>query len=69
MRITVKQTFLHGRDRFEASDMRVVSDEDGAYFVKNGWAAEGSAEAMPASSGEVTLGIQNSKLGVGDSNG
>ena len=38
MKIEVLKLFLHGRDRFEAGDIRTVSDEDGAYFVKNGWA-------------------------------
>lgn len=48
MRITCTTTFLHGRDRFEAGDVRTVSDDDARYFIGNGWAAEVGAEAAPA---------------------
>lgn len=48
MRIHCTTTFLHGRDRFEAGDVRTVSDEDARYFIGNGWATEVDGEAAPA---------------------
>jgi hypothetical protein len=66
MRIECTTTFLHGTDRFEAGDVRTVSDELGAYFVAQGWAKGDVAVAAPA---EVSLDVQNSTIGVGDSNG
>ena len=48
MRIHCTTTFLHGRDRFEAGDVRTVSDADARYFIDNGWAAELGAEPAAA---------------------
>ncbi len=63
MKIICTTTFLDGPDRFEAGDTRTVSDERGAYFVKNGWAhAAGSEPAAPAT-GDVTLAVNSAKLG------
>lgn len=59
MRITCTTTFLHGRDRYEQGDTRTVSDEDGAYFISNGWAAEGGSDPVPAAAGDVTLAIHD----------
>lgn len=40
MRIEALETFLHGRERFTAGDIRTVDDELGAYFCKAGWAKD-----------------------------
>jgi len=62
MRITCTTTFLHGRDRFEAGDVRAVSDEDGRYFIANGWASEpGGEPATDAAASDTTLTVKNSK--------
>lgn len=60
MRITPLQTFLDGRDRYEAGDSRTVSDADGERFIKNGWAVPtgGAVEHVDAPA-EVTLEVQN----------
>lgn len=72
MKIKATTLFLDGADRFEAGDERTVPDERGAYFVANGWAedvagrvATGEAEAAAT----TDLNINNSGLGLGDSNG
>lgn len=60
MRITPLQTFLDGRDRYEAGDSRTVSDADGERFIKNGWAVESGGTAEPVESpSDVTLEVQN----------
>lgn len=71
MRIKVLMPFLHGRERFEKDDQFTIDDEQGAYFVKNGWAEDmsGAEETANANSGEVTLDIQNGKHVVGDNHG
>lgn len=40
MKIEVLETFLHGTDRFEAGDLRSVTDEVGEWVVSNGWARD-----------------------------
>lgn len=69
MKIEVTTTFLEGRDRFEAGDIRTVPDEDGARFVASGWAAPLGGEPGPAAVGEVSLDIHKGVIGTGDSNG
>lgn len=64
MRIEAKRTFLHGRDRYEKGDLRTVDDSLGAYFVKQGWAAEVGKPAPEVQSGEVSLDIHNARMGV-----
>lgn len=64
MRIQCTTTFLHGRDRFEAGDVRNVSDEDARYFIGQQWAvpAAGDAQATaaaPAAPAVTTLDIHN----------
>lgn len=62
MRITPLQTFLDGRDRYEAGDSRTVSDADGERFIKNGWAVESGTpapEAPAAGVPPVALEVQN----------
>lgn len=73
MRIECTTTFLHGADRFEAGDVRTVPDELGAYFIAQGWAVDISPapqviESSGCSGGEC-LHINNSTIGLGDSNG
>jgi hypothetical protein len=69
MRIEVVTTFLDGRDRYEAGDVRSVSEEDGARFIANGWAKRPGEPDPQAKAGVVSLAVQNSLIGVGDSNG
>jgi hypothetical protein len=60
MRISCTTTYLHGRDRFEAGDVRTVSDDDARYFIGNGWAAEVGGEAAAATDlPPIALDIQN----------
>ncbi len=41
MRIKVLTTFLDGRDKFHADDVRTVEDEEAAQrFIAAGWAVE-----------------------------
>jgi hypothetical protein len=46
MKIKCLTTFLDGKDRFEADDIRTVDDERGARFCANGW-AEDLSGAVP----------------------
>jgi hypothetical protein len=63
MRIHCLTTFLDGTRRFEQDDKVTVSDEDGARFIKNGWAASEDGGVNPAPVGDVTLDVQDSTLG------
>lgn len=66
MKITCLTTFLDGADRFEKDDTRTVSDERGAYFISNGWAAEAGTQAAAApAGGDVTLKVKNASSGQG----
>lgn len=38
MKINVIHTFLHGEARYEEGQTANVSNEEGRYFVDNGWA-------------------------------
>lgn len=70
MKIKAITTFLDGTDRFEKDDERTVSDERGAYFVANGWAEDVAGRVATGESVAATdLNINNSGLGLGDSNG
>lgn len=61
MKIKVACNFKHGKDEFHLNDVRTVSDEDGQYFIANGWATDASGRADPVATapGETTLEIQN----------
>jgi hypothetical protein len=59
MKITCTATFLDGRDRFEAGETlatesgqacRVITDEQAARFVANGWASNGPTQLAIADS-------------------
>jgi hypothetical protein len=72
MQIECLTTFKEGKETFHKDDVRTVSDEDGARFVANGWAKDraGRVAGSPAeSSGEASLDIKSSVIGMGDSNG
>lgn len=71
MKIEILTTFLDGKDRFEAGDIRTVPDADGLRFVGNGWAKDvaGGVATAAAPAGDTTLAIDNSVIGTGDSNG
>lgn len=66
MRIEALTTFLDGKDRFEAGDIRTVDDERGARLVAAGWAKDlaGGVATGGAASGATSLDIQSSTLGV-----
>jgi hypothetical protein len=64
MRIEVKMDFLEGTDRFLAGEVRVVSDELGAYFIENGWASEFGQPAAEPPKDPTTLDIKSVKHGV-----
>jgi len=71
MKIECLTTFLDGKDRYESGDVRTVDDEKGAQFVANGWAKDVAGRV--ATGDAVTVGsdlaINNSVIGLGDSNG
>jgi hypothetical protein len=58
MRIKCTITFLHGRERFEAGDIRTVPDELGAYFLEQGW-----VKGSEPQTGEKTLVIHDGAHG------
>lgn len=72
MRIHCITTFLDGPDRFEAGDSRTVDAVRAQRFIAQGWAREDVADPSPApvaqSEPDTALDIQNSQVGVGDSN-
>lgn len=64
MKIICDTTFFDGVDRFEQGDQRTVSDDRGAYFIKNGWAHPAGAESAAAAAADsVTLAVNNGTLG------
>ena len=70
MKIKVTTAFLDDVDRFEKDDERTVSDERGAYFIANGWAEDVAGRVATVEAAATTdLNINNSGLGLGDSNG
>lgn len=71
MKIECLTTFLDGKDRFESGDVRTVEDGKGAQFVANGWAKDvaGRVAMGGTSDGTTDLAIDNSAIGLGDSNG
>ena len=70
MKIEVLNTFLDGKDRLEAGDIRTVDDERGARFVANGWAKDQAGRVATGSkAGSADMTIQKSTIGLGDSNG
>lgn len=69
MRIRATQRFKDGRETFERDDEFTVDDASGAYFVKNGWAVEVGAEAVPVEiPPAVTLDVHSGFHGVKDTN-
>lgn len=70
MKIVCDTTFLDGRDRFEKGDVRTVSDEDGARFIKNKWAHKlGDSPADLPLMDPANLDVQNAKHAQGVTNG
>lgn len=71
MKIEVTIPFLDGTDRFEAGDIRTVSDERGTLFVAQGWAKdlEGRIASGTATPDSTDLTIHNAKMGTGDNHG
>lgn len=64
MKIEVLETFLDGATRYEAGEVRAVSDEDGAYFCGNGWARDVDGKVATAErqkNGEVRLDIRGAR--------
>lgn len=70
MKINCTTSFKDGRDAFHEGDTRTVSDEDGARFIKNGWAVASGDQPVPlADLDPVDLSIDKAKHTTGDSNG
>lgn len=70
MRINILIDFKHGTQAFTKGDRVTVPDADGSYFASHGWAAEvGASSGADASAASTTLDVQDSQIGVGDSNG
>ena len=61
MKIELLETVLHGRERFEAGDIRTVPDDLGAYFCAAGWAqdVDGAVATGERSTTEVRLTPEN----------
>lgn len=69
MKINCTTTFKEGRETFYEGDQRTVSDEDGARFIKNGWAvAAGDAPAALPDVPAVDLTVHSATHATGDSN-
>lgn len=70
MNIQALDTFLDGKNRFEKDRLYEVSDTDGARFCANGWAVDLDSPVAEDPVAEVVdLDIQNSSIGIKDSNG
>lgn len=70
MKIKCLTTFLDGKERFEKDDVRTVDDERGAQFVANGWAEDVAGRVATGHAADAgSLTINNSTIGLGDSNG
>lgn len=59
--IVPNQTFLHGRDRYEAGKTYEVSSKEAAYFQAQGWVDGGAALDGDQ---DVTLDIEPSTVGT-----
>lgn len=72
MQILALDTFLHEKDRYEKDKKYEVPDDEGFYFCMQGWAQDlNAAEKVrdePVAE-SVDLDIQNSSMGMKDSNG
>lgn len=71
MRIRALDTFLHEKNRYEKDEKYEVPDNEGFYFCMNGWAQDldAAGKVNPPVAEEVDLDIQNSTIGMKDSNG
>ncbi len=69
MNIKCLTTFLDGRDRFEAGDVRSVKPEQASRFVAAGWASSQEAEPAPQKTGATDLTVQNARMGQKVKNG
>lgn len=70
MRILALDTFLHGKNRYEKNEKYEVPDDEGFYFCMNGWAQDQDAkETVNPVADAVDLDIQNSTIGMKDTNG
>ncbi len=63
MKIEVLEDFFHGSDKFQAGEVRVVSDSDGAYFCGNGWVkdADGKVETAERDVNRKTLYVDKAQ--------
>lgn len=74
MWIRCKTDYLDGRDRFNAGELRLVSDERGMFYIYEGWAEEAPSPNLTdlPEAGEGTstdLDIQSGTLALGDNYG
>lgn len=72
MRIEALETFLHGKDRYDQGDVCLVTDAEGEYFVRNGWARDVDGDVptgdRQASHGK-TVDVHGSVLGLTSTEG
>lgn len=69
MWLSVLKTFLEGRDKFHAGEVRCIDDEDAAMrFIGRGWAkrieAPEVAAVAPKGGEAVSLEVHKSTLGM-----
>jgi hypothetical protein len=64
MKILCKCNFKHGRDAFFEGDIRTVSDEDGEYFLNNGWVIKDDGTTYEAFIGEMTVKPIDAHIGI-----
>lgn len=71
MRILATDTFLDEKDKYEKDVEYDVPDEKGYYFIANHWALNTASmkESKDPVAEAVDLDIQNSTIGMKDSNG
>lgn len=70
MKINCTTSFKEGRETFYEGDQRTVSEEDGARFIKNGWAAAaGDAPGPLPDVTAVDLTVHSATHATEDSNG
>jgi hypothetical protein len=63
MKILCRCKFKHGRDIFEKGDIRTVHQEDGDYFVAQGWAIADDGTTFDQFIGEANISPDDSILG------
>lgn len=66
MKVSIEHSFRHASQQYHEGELRITSDEEGKYFCDCGWARDVTGEVATASiadKSDVTLVVQNSKVG------